>query len=139
MIRSRRHPFRLQRLARSACARVFAHAMAVLLLLANLSAWAMPAAQAAGVHATPATASAQAHRHCDEATAQADMGKQQPPHGKGCPCCVGGACACLYSCSAALITSFPDLAPPPAAQLPLTVGTAFHDAAGERRLRPPIA
>jgi hypothetical protein len=83
--------------------------------------------------------SAEAHRHCDEAATQADAGKQQAPHGKGCPCCVGGACACLYSCSAVLNAGFPDLAPPPAALLPRTAGTPLLDATGERRLRPPIA
>ncbi|WP_347260975.1 hypothetical protein [Rudaea sp.] len=138
MQRSRRPSFRLQRLARGGFARLFAHAMAVLLVLANLSAWAMPAVQTPGAMA-PRAASAAAHHHCDEIASPAHAGKDKAAHGKGCPCCVGGACACLHSCSAALDTGLPDLASLPAASLPQLDSAVFFDAGGERRLRPPIA
>ncbi|MBS0514618.1 MAG: hypothetical protein JSS16_03995 [Proteobacteria bacterium] len=113
--------------------------MAVLLVLVNLSAWGMPAVPVRGMDASHVSASAVMHHHCDEAAAAADTGAKQSAHGKGCPCCVGGACVCLHSCSPALIAISFDLAPAPPAQLPIPVGSAFLDAAGERRLRPPIA
>jgi len=137
MKRSYRPSLRLQRLARSRFARLLAHGMAVLLVLANFSAWAMPASSAPVV--APAAMSAASHHHCDETAAQADVSKDKAAHGNGCPCCVGGACACLYSCSTALTTGFSFPALPPAAQLPRMDHAAFFDAAGERRLRPPIA
>ncbi|HEX7914682.1 hypothetical protein [Rudaea sp.] len=137
MQRSSRPPFRLQRLARSRFARLLAQAMAVLLVLANFSAWATPASHTEIVAST--ATSATSHHHCDEAATQADASKGKAAHGKGCPCCVGGACACGYSCSTALATGFSFPASPPAAQLPQLDRAAFFDAAGERRLRPPIA
>jgi hypothetical protein len=128
--------FRLQRLARSRFARLLAHGMAVLLVLANFSAWAMPAPHVAAV--APTATSATAHHHCDESATQADASRHKAAHDNGCPCCVGGACACMYSCSTALTAGFSFPALPPAAQLPRLDRAAFFDAAGERRLRPPI-
>jgi len=137
MKRSLRPSFRPQRLARSRFARLLAHGMAVLLVLANFSAWAMPAPHAPT--AASSAMSATSHHHCDESATPTHASKDKAAHDNGCPCCVGGACACLYSCSTALTTGFSFPALPPAAQLPRLDHAAFFDAADERRLRPPIA
>lgn len=139
MIRIRRPSFRLQRLARSRGARVFAHVMAVLLILVNFSAWAMPVSSAAEVGSVHAAMSGAPHHHCEEAGAKTKAGAEQAPHGKGCPCCPGNACACLQSCSDALTLIFPDLLLVPAAQPLPAAEVSFADVAGGRRLRPPIA
>lgn len=138
MKRTCRSSFRLQRLARSGFARLFAHAMAVLLVLANFSAWAAPMAHAATQPEAHATAPGPTH-HCDEAGAKTNADSKQAPHGKGCPCCVGSACACLYSCCAAPNVDLSGFVAPPTTQPLLLLDASFIDAAGERRLRPPIA
>jgi len=138
MTRIRRPSFRLQRLARSGGARVLAHVMAVLLVLANFSAWAAPVMPVSQPTSAAEMSSDSAHHHCDEATAKTKMGSEQAPHGKGCPCCRGGACACLHSCSDALSVIFPDLVLYPTAQPTPLSEVSFGDIAGERRLRPPI-
>ena len=139
MSRSRRPSFRLQRLVRGRFARLLAHAMAVLLVLANVSAWAAPASVAAERPSAHAQASDTAHHHCDEAAMKAHAGFGSTEHGKGCPCCVGGACACAYSCSGVLTAMLPELAPPHAAQPSASADSFVVDASGGRRLRPPIA
>lgn len=137
MKRSHRSGFRMQRLARSASARVFAYAMAVLLVMTSFSAWAMPAAHAAQSE-VQADALGSAHHHCDEAGANTSADTKQAPHGKGCPCCVGGACACLYPCSIAANAELSGFIPVPAVQSLPPPGASFTDATGTRRLRPPI-
>jgi hypothetical protein len=143
MIRKRRPSFRLQRLARSSFARWFAQAMAVLLVLANFSTWAMPGSAAVENGGALALVSASSHHHCDEAKAKTNTGTiahtGQAAHGKRCPCCMGGACACVYSCAGAVSAILADLTSFPATQSLPPADSSFIDAAGTRRLRPPIA
>jgi hypothetical protein len=139
---NRQASIRLRRIARSRLSRMLAHVLALLLVLSNFAAAVMPSASGvdhqAAAHAMESSA---AHHHChgDAAASSAPSNAQQMPHGNGCPCCAGGACACLHLCGSVLTLTWFDIAPLKAAEsLPAATSTLL-DVVSARQLRPPIA